>query len=198
MAPLMATLASTRLGHHPTNRSRALWDRRSILAGSRAAARLQGVQTKGSGWAHRQISSTHVWASCLHPRNTAVPDRDACGRRSTQRSEGAITGARGPGLGVGKPGGSSAGTPAAGPASNCLPASLAAAPAAGGPLLPETRGAPRPGPDPDSPRGARTQSDLAALQAGSPRDSTSGWILHQGAAVALSRLSCPDDPTQSS
>lgn len=137
---------------------------------------------------------THVWASCLHPRNTAVPDRDACGRRSIQRSEGAITGARGPGLGVGKSGGRGAGTPAAGPASKCLPASRAAAPAAGRPLLPETRGAPRPCPDPDSPRGARTQSDPAALQAGRPRDSTSGWILHQSAAVALSRLSCPGDP----
>lgn len=45
---------------------------------------------------------THVWASCLHPRNTAVPDRDACGRRSIRRSEGAITGARGPGLGGGE------------------------------------------------------------------------------------------------
>lgn len=61
-------------------------------------------------------------------------------------------------------------------------------------LLPETRGAPRPCPDPDSSRGARTQSDPATLQAGRPRDSTSGWILHQSAAVALSRLSCPGDP----
>lgn len=37
-----------------------------------------------------------------------------------------------------------------------------------------TRGAPRPCPDPDSLLGARTHSDLAALQAGRPRDSTSG------------------------
>lgn len=82
-------------------------------------------------------------------------------------------------------------------ANKCLPASRAVAPAAGGPLLPETRGGPRPCPDPDSPRGARTQSDPAALQARRPRDSTSGWILHQSAAVVLSRLSCPGDPTQS-
>lgn len=37
-----------------------------------------------------------------------------------------------------------------------------------------TRGAPRPCPDPDSLRGAGTHSDLAALQAGRPRDSASG------------------------
>lgn len=37
-----------------------------------------------------------------------------------------------------------------------------------------TRGAPRPCPDPNSLLGARTHSDLAALQAGRPRDSTSG------------------------
>lgn len=162
--PLIATLTSIRHGHHPTKHSRAPRDRRSILAGSRVATRLQGVQTKGSGWAHRQISSTHVWTSCLHPRNTAVPDRDACGRRSTQRPEGVSTGARGAGLRVGKPGGRGAGTPASGPASKCLPASRAAAPAAGGPLLPETCGAPRPCQDPDSPRGARTQCDLAGRE----------------------------------
>lgn len=84
-----------------------------------------------------------------------------------------------------------------GPASKCLPGSSAAAPAAGGPLLPETSSAPRLCPDPDSPRGARTQSYLGALQARRPRDSTSGWILHPNAAGALSRLSCPGDPTQS-
>lgn len=84
------------------------WPEAALPPGSRES------RGKAAGWAHRQISSTHVWASCLHPRNTAVPDRDACGRRSTQRSEGATTGACGPGLGVGKPGGRGAGTPAAG------------------------------------------------------------------------------------
>lgn len=142
----MATLTSTRHGHHPTNRSRVPRDRRSILAGSRAAARLQGVQRKGSGWAHRQISSTHVWASCLHPRAQPFQTemRAMAALHSARKVRPLELGARG--WGWGSPEGAALGPQSRDLRANkCLPASRAAAPAAGGPLLPETRAA-RPAP----------------------------------------------------
>lgn len=162
------------------------WPEAALPPGSRESRRKAAGGPTGKS--HPRTSGLAAFTPGTQPFQT-----DACGRRSTQRPEGVSTGARGAGLRVGKPGGRGAGTPAAGPASKCLPASRAAAPAAGGPLLPETRGAPRPCQDPDSPRGARTQCDLAGRETW-----RYGWILQQSAAVALSRLSCPGDPTQSS
>lgn len=70
--------------------------------------RLRGGPT---GKSHPRTSGLAVFTPGTQPFQI---ERDACGRRSTQRSEGATTGACGPGLGVGKPGGRCAGTPAAG------------------------------------------------------------------------------------
>lgn len=97
-------------------------------------------------------------------------------------------GAGSPGLGVGKPGRCGAGTPAAGPANQCLPASRAAAPAADGPLLPETSGEPRPARTPTACEGC---GPTATLRPNSPGDP---GIARPGGSTRALLLLCPASP----
>lgn len=160
-------------------------------------ARLQGNQRKGSGWAHRQTASTHIWANCCvpqehsHPRQNRVQSLVAAPHGG--RSEGTTT--RALGWGWRSPAGASLGPQ---PPDLRANAYLRAAP----PHLPQAsrssrkrkgHAPPLPGPR-QLKRGADPERPCGLTGRETP-DSTSGRI-HQSAAVALSRLSYPGGPTQ--
>lgn len=122
---------------------------------------------------------------------TQPSQTDACGRHSTQQPEGATTGVGIPGLGLGKPGRCSAGTPAEGPANQYLPASRTAAPAADGPLLPETQRAARSAParTPTACEGPGPTATLRPYRRGDP-----GIVRPGESTGALLVLLCPASP----